>query len=831
MQANPFLGVSLHFVGAASAASCYTPQKKTKQWAWEIYWVSQATFAWVVLPVIGAMLTIPKYFEVLQAAPANAMLLSFVLGIIYGVGGLSFGLGIRYIGFSLNYTIAIGISAGVGTLMPLIYDLSEGFTWEIVEKFSTIPGLIVLAGIILSLVGIFFCGWAGALRERAGSSSTVTFSFKKGVPLAVLAGVLSAVFYYALLAGGPLEKVAVDSGAKELLKLNAVLPFACGGAWVTNVIWCIILMIRNRTGSQLVRLPDKSQGSLPFYYLMSLLSGAMWYFQFFFFGIGRSQMGEYDFTSWAMQLALLILVSNIYGKIFREWVGASELPRRIVHFGMMIIIVAVLIIACGNYLSAKVQAETDNPVNSTGSAGGVIEQVTYEPNWESLQKHPVPEWFRDAKFGIYFHLGPYTVPAFQSEWYSCLMYKPDQKPYKYHQETYGDQSTFGYKDFIPMLTLENFDADTIAELFRNSGARFVGLTAEHADGFAMWDSKLTEWDAADMGPKCDVVGLMEKAVKKRGMKFVATFHHDWNWDWYPVWDKRFDCSDPNYAGLYGQPHKKGEKPTEEFFDEWKAKVIEVIDKYQPDLVYFDSKLDTIGEKHRQETLCYYYNKQAEWNKEVSVTYKGRQLPVGAGILDMERVRMTTVSEDPWLNDDPIDWRSWCHIQNPSYKSVNHIIDGLVDVVSKNGTFMLNVGPTAKGEIPEPVIERLTGIGQWLKINGEAIYGTRPWTTSGEGPTVVEGKRENENSTYTAEDIRFTLKGDTLYAIALDWPQSEQLTIKTLNAKNPAIKKIHSIELLGSQSQLKWSQDENALTIRLPEARPCEHAFVFRILPE
>ena len=159
-------------------------------------------------------------------------------------------------------------------------------------------------------------------------------------------------------------------------------------------------------------------------------------------------------------------------------------------------------------------------------------QVIYKPEWESLQKHPVPKWFRDVKFGIYSHLGPYTVPAFQSEWYSCLMYKPDQKPYKYHQETYGDQSTFGYKDFIPMLSLENFDADAIAELFQNSGARFVGLTAEHADGFAMWDSELTEWDAADMGPKRDIIGLMEKAVKKRGMKFVTTFHHDWNWDWY-----------------------------------------------------------------------------------------------------------------------------------------------------------------------------------------------------------------------------------------------------------------------------------------------------------
>ena len=193
----------------------------------------------------------------------------------------------------------------------------------------------------------------------------MTFSFKRGVPLAVLAGVLSAVFLYALLAGEPLEQVAVDNGAKESLKLNAVLPFACGGAWVTNVIWCIILMIRNRTGSQLIRLPASGGGSLPFYYLMSLLSGAMWYFQFFFFGIGRSKMGEYDFTCWAMQLALLILVSNLYGKIFREWVGVSKLPRRIVLVGMIIIIIATLIIAYGNYLGAKAQTDMESETATT----------------------------------------------------------------------------------------------------------------------------------------------------------------------------------------------------------------------------------------------------------------------------------------------------------------------------------------------------------------------------------------------------------------------------------------------------------------------------------
>ncbi len=459
----------------------------------------------------------------------------------------------------------------------------------------------------------------------------------------------------------------------------------------------------------------------------------------------------------------------------------------------------------------------------------VAKGETYKPEWESLTKHPVPQWFRDAKFGIYFHLGPYSVPAFQSEWYSRLMYKPDQKPFKHHRETFGDQSKFGYKDFIPMLTLEKFDADELADLFQRSGARFAGLVAEHADGFAMWDSKLTEWDAADMGPKKDIVGLMEKAIKGRGMKFITTFHHDWNWDWYPVWAERFDCSNPAYAGLYGQPHKKGDEPNLDFHDEWKDKVIEVIDKYQPDLIYFDSKLNIINDQHKRDTLSYYYNKQAEWGKRVSVTYKGQQLPVGAGILDMERARMSSSSHDAWLNDDPIDWKSWCHIEDPSYKSVNHVIDGLVDVVSKNGTFMLNIGPKSNGEIPEPVIERLLGIGQWLEINGEAIYGTRPWITFGEGPTEVKGKEPDEkNNVYTARDIRFTTEGNALYAVVLAWP-GEQVTIRSLHSKYAMLKKIRSVELLGHKGQLRWSQHENGLTIWLPTVKPCEHAFAFKIL--
>ena len=351
MQPNPIVGVVLHGVGALSSASCYTPQKKTTLWSWEVYWITQASFAWCILPILFAFITIPNYMDVLAAAPKAAMLRSFLLGVLYGVGGLSFGLGIKHIGFSLNYAIAIGISAFLGTLLPLIWTPNEGFVWLLKETFSSTPGLIVLAGILIALVGILFCGWAGALREKSGDSST-RFSFKFGVPLATVAGILSAVFNFALLAGDPLKQAALAQGASELLKMNAIYPFSNGGAWVTNVIWCIILIVRNRSGSQFVRLPGEPRTKLAFYYLMALLSGAFWYFQFFFYGMGHFNMGEetYGFTSWALHMSLLILFSNIYGTVFKEWEGADQRPIRILRTGMTLIVVATLIITYGNYL-------------------------------------------------------------------------------------------------------------------------------------------------------------------------------------------------------------------------------------------------------------------------------------------------------------------------------------------------------------------------------------------------------------------------------------------------------------------------------------------------
>lgn len=464
----------------------------------------------------------------------------------------------------------------------------------------------------------------------------------------------------------------------------------------------------------------------------------------------------------------------------------------------------------------------------------------FNPSWESIKTHETPEWFHDAKFGIYFHWGPYSVPAYKTEWYSHYMYDKNHPIHKYHVEKYGPLNEFGYKDFIPMFTAENFNAEEWVHLFQKAGARFVGPVTEHADGFAMWNSELTEWDAMDKGPKRDIVGEMEKAVRKTNMKFITTFHHQWLWSWYTTWDETTDASNPEYEDLYGPRLDSSEfigsevmptfKANEKFAHRWISRLKEVVNKYNPDLVYFDNKLNILDEKYRIDFLQYYYNHADKRNQDVVCTYKAKDLPVGAAVLDLERSRMKEKKDFPWLTDDSIDWGSWCNVQDPDYKSVNRVIDFLVDVVSKNGCVLLNVTPTADGEIPQPVQDRLLEIGQWLEVNGEAIYGTRPFSVYGEGPQeIVEGHlSERQNKDATAKDIRFTTNGEILYAIVLDWP-GKMLAINTLGKNSGYLKKeIQSIECLGSMEKLSWEHYDDGLTINMPQKKSGNHAFSFKI---
>ena len=476
----------------------------------------------------------------------------------------------------------------------------------------------------------------------------------------------------------------------------------------------------------------------------------------------------------------------------------------------------------------------------------------FELTWESLKRHQTPQWLRDGKFGIYTHWGPYSVPAFggNATWYSHAVYMdPDSDARKHHETTYGPLDRFGYKDYIPLFRAEKFDPEEWADLFQRAGARFAGPVAEHHDGFAMWDTKWSEWNAARMGPRRDVVGELEKAIKGRGMKFVTALHHAENWFFFPVWDKRYDCSDPRYSGLYGFIHEKGEPPSKEFLERWYGKTIEVIDKYDPDFIWFDYALCSIHESYAKEFLAYYYNKAAAEGREVVVTYKGHDLPPGVGLLDYELGQARELSWHEWITDSTVDDQgAWGYVKTAGYRSVDWLVDNLVDRVSKNGYLLLNVGPKADGTIPEEAKKCLLGMGEWLQANGEAIYGTTSWVIGGEGPTRLKkgtGGFNEEATPCTAEDIRFTVKGDALYAIVLDWPGKE-MVIKTFAQpddgradvgvrrsdeaplQNLYPSEIVSITMLGNDKPLPWKLNNRGLVIGMPEKKPCEHAFVVKI---
>lgn len=468
------------------------------------------------------------------------------------------------------------------------------------------------------------------------------------------------------------------------------------------------------------------------------------------------------------------------------------------------------------------------------------EEKKYEAEWSSLQKHPVPEWFKDAKFGIYFHWGPYSVPAHKTEWYSHHMYIEGNPIREYHEQTFGSLDKFGYKDFIPMFTAENFDPGAWAQLFKNSGAQFAGPVAENADGFAMWDSELTEWDAMDMGPKRDIVGEMEQAIREEEMKFIITYHRHWLYSWFPTWDTNVDAGDPQFKGLYGPKVPKGtfvmaNRPTsplpdDSFNQEWLDRLDELMDKYQPDMIWFDNKMDIIGEEYRKQFLANYYNKALEWGREVVCTYKSEDMEKGSAVLDLERSRMSQKMDFPWLTDDSIDWEAWSYIANPRYKSADRIVDFLVDVVSKNGSLLLNIPPTPDGRIPEAVQNRLLELGEWLTVNGEAIYGTRPWKIYGEGPQeITEGHlSEHKNPSATAEDIRFTTKDNHLYITVLGWP-SESLEVRSLGKSEDYLdQEIRSIQLLGYDQAISWEITDEALVVQMPDIKQGNYAHSFKV---
>ena len=466
----------------------------------------------------------------------------------------------------------------------------------------------------------------------------------------------------------------------------------------------------------------------------------------------------------------------------------------------------------------------------------------YRADWESLRSYQVPDWYKDAKFGIFIHWGVYSVPAFGSEWYPREMYQEGSAENKHQLATYGPLTQFGYKDFIPRFTAANFDAEKWAALFQEAGAKYVVPVFEHHDGFAMYDSGLSDWTAVKMGPRRDVYSELAKAVRSRGMHLGASSHrieHNFFLDGGRKLDS--DVNDPKYAAFYGPAHAwlqgKGSLLEDwtylstDYLDDWLARGAEIVEKYDPDILYFDWWIgQPNARRHVAKFAAFYYNHAAAKGKVPIINYKDSAMEQHSAVLDIERGQLSGIRPLYWQTDTSISVKSWGYIENDTFKSAVTIVQQLVDIVSKNGNLLVNIGPRSDGTIPEQTQATLREIGAWLKVNGEAIYGTRPWNKFGEGPTsVVEGKfHDTETTPYTAQDFRFTTKGDALYAIEMAWPQGEEAVVRSLNESALGGGKIVSIQMLGSDTPLTYKLQADGLYIQMPVQKSGNYAYAFKI---
>ena len=460
----------------------------------------------------------------------------------------------------------------------------------------------------------------------------------------------------------------------------------------------------------------------------------------------------------------------------------------------------------------------------------VIEQGPYKDSWDSLGRYQIPQWFRDSKFGIFIHWGLYSIPAFGNEWYPRNMYLQGSPEYEYHIKTFGHHKDFGYKDFIPMFTADKFDPEEWADIFEQAGAKYAVPVAEHHDGFQMYRSELSKFNTFDMGPKRDVLGELFQAFHKRGIKECASSHRAAHW-FFMGHGKEFDSDvkEPLVRGdLYwpAMPERdptdifSEPQPSQEYLEDWLLRCCELVDQYRPKLVYFDWWIQHIAFKpYLQKFAAYYYNRMEEWGDEGVITYKHDCFMFGTAVVDVERGQFAETKPYFWQTDTAVAKNSWCYTENNVYKTPNELICDLVDIVSKNGTMLLNIGPKADGSIPEKDRAILLEIGKWLKVNGEAIYGSKVWRVFGEGPTKIpEGPfTDSQEKRFTSEDIRFTVNGSNLYATVLSYPEDGVVTIKSLAEPSGLTSyfqgAIEDVSALGFSEKVQWERQKEGLVIR------------------
>ena len=475
----------------------------------------------------------------------------------------------------------------------------------------------------------------------------------------------------------------------------------------------------------------------------------------------------------------------------------------------------------------------------------VIARGPYSDTWASLSKWRVPEWYRDAKFGIFIHWGVYSVPAFDNEWYPRNMYMPGSKAYEHHIATYGPHKEFGYKDFIPMFKAEKFDPDAWAALFERAGAKYVVPVAEHHDGFQMYRSDISHFNAYEMGPHRDTLGELKASCEARGLTVGASSHRIEHW-FFMGHGRDFDSDvkeplrrgdlywpampEGDFQDLYSQP-----APSDEFMEDWLCRTCEIIDRYRPRILYFDWWIQHSAAKPWLKKLAaYYYNRAAEWGMEVVINYKHDAFLFGCAVPDVERGQFADVKPYVWQTDTAVALNSWCHTEDNVYRDAADLVRDLVDIVSKNGCLLLNVGPRADGIIPDEDAAILRRIGDWMAKNGEAIYGARPWRKYGEGPTqIVEGQfADGIRKDFTSADFRFTTVGGALYAVALKPSADGRYLIRSLGEQDASRQAnfhgiVRGVTALDGGADVPFTRDAEGL--RLTHAAQGDMPVAFRIL--
>jgi alpha-L-fucosidase len=510
-----------------------------------------------------------------------------------------------------------------------------------------------------------------------------------------------------------------------------------------------------------------------------------------------------------------------------------------------------------------------HPALADGASGTETSAAgPFQPSWESLQQYRCPDWFRDAKFGIWAHWTAQCVPE-QGDWYARKMYIEGDPDYRYHLDHYGHPSRVGFKEIDHLWHAEHWEPEKLIHLYQQAGAKYFVALANHHDNFDCFNSKHQPWNSVNLGPRRDIVGTWARAARRAGLRFGATVHAARAWSWFEVAqgaDKEGPLAGVPYDGkltkadgkgkwwdgydpqeLYAQNHAPGEKPDPAYIDKFYHRVIDLVDSYHPDLLYFDDSVMPLQDVSDAglRIAAHYYNASLQRHGgklEAVMTTKGLDEEQRRCLVwDIERGITDRIEPYPWQTDTCVgDWHYRRSLfERHRYKTPTTVIHMLADIVSKNGNLLLNIPVRGDGTIDADEIAFLEEMARWMKVNGEAIFGTRPWKHYGEGPSTEatsaprRGANFNERSraAFTAQDIRFTGRGPTLYAIALGWPADGQVVIQSLGTRSPDYDQdIAAVHLLGSPAKLQWKRDENGLAIALPAQKPGEHAFAFKITP-